>query len=96
LGKVKVKVKLSLCLTKHNAMKTYWGVEGLLQAFLASALVGGEWSASRPGRFTPRERASPPVAIGYKAGWAPEPAWWRRTFEEEFIIMYTLDTCFRA
>jgi hypothetical protein len=21
----KVKVKLSLCLTKHNAMKTYWG-----------------------------------------------------------------------
>jgi hypothetical protein len=24
---------------------------------LASALDGGEWSASRPGRFTPRERA---------------------------------------
>jgi hypothetical protein len=24
---------------------------------LASALRGGEWSASRPGRFTPRERA---------------------------------------
>jgi hypothetical protein len=23
--KVKVKVKLSLCLTKHHAMKTYWG-----------------------------------------------------------------------
>jgi hypothetical protein len=23
--------------------------------FLTSALVGGEWSASRPGRFTPRE-----------------------------------------
>jgi hypothetical protein len=22
-----VKVKLSLCLTKHHAMKTYWGVE---------------------------------------------------------------------
>jgi hypothetical protein len=21
------KVKLSLCLTKHHAMKTYWGVE---------------------------------------------------------------------
>jgi hypothetical protein len=26
-GKVKAKVKLSLCLTKHHAMKTYWGVE---------------------------------------------------------------------
>jgi hypothetical protein len=25
--KGKVNVKLSLCLTKHHAMKTYWGVE---------------------------------------------------------------------
>jgi hypothetical protein len=24
---IKVKVKLSLCLTKHHARKTYWGVE---------------------------------------------------------------------
>jgi hypothetical protein len=24
---VKVKVKLSLCLTRHYAMKTYWGVK---------------------------------------------------------------------
>jgi hypothetical protein len=24
---VKAKVKLSLCLTKHHTMKTYWGVE---------------------------------------------------------------------
>jgi hypothetical protein len=24
---VKVKVKFSLCLTKHHAMKAYWGVE---------------------------------------------------------------------
>jgi hypothetical protein len=27
LKKVKVKINLSLCLTKHHAMKTYWGVE---------------------------------------------------------------------
>jgi len=27
LRKGAVKVKLSLCLTKHHAMKTYWGVE---------------------------------------------------------------------
>jgi hypothetical protein len=27
LVRVKVKVKLSLCLTKHHAMKAYWGVE---------------------------------------------------------------------
>jgi hypothetical protein len=25
-----------------------------MHVFLASVLVGGEWSASRPGRFTPR------------------------------------------
>jgi len=42
------------------------------------ALDRGEWSASHPGHFTPKERA--PVPIAYKAGWAPEPlwTWWRR------------------
>jgi hypothetical protein len=33
---------------------------------LISALDGGEWSASRPGRFTPRERAPRTHFIG---GW---------------------------
>jgi len=33
---------------------------------LTSALYGGEWSASRPGRFTPRERAPFTCWIG---GW---------------------------
>jgi hypothetical protein len=32
--------------------------------FLTSALVGGEWSASRPGRFTPWERAPGTHRIG--------------------------------
>jgi hypothetical protein len=53
-----VKVKLSLCLlTKHHAMKACWG--GWMYSSthsLASALDGGEWSFSRHGRFTPRER----------------------------------------
>jgi hypothetical protein len=39
------------CSTKHHAMKTYWEVEVYLHA-LTSALDGGEWLASRPGRFT--------------------------------------------
>jgi len=30
-----------------------WGLEVQLNAFLTSALDGGEWSASFPGRFTP-------------------------------------------
>jgi hypothetical protein len=47
-------------------MKTYGEVEVYLHAFLSSALDGGEWSASRPGRFTPRERAPGTHCIG---GW---------------------------
>jgi hypothetical protein len=31
---------------------------------LTSALAGGEWSASHPGRFNPRERASDTNWIG--------------------------------
>jgi hypothetical protein len=37
-------------------MEAYWGSGGIAPHFLTSALDGGEWSASRPGRFTPRER----------------------------------------
>jgi len=38
-------------------MKAYWGVEVYLHDFLTSELDGGEWSASLPGHFTPRQRA---------------------------------------
>jgi hypothetical protein len=34
-------------------MKMYRGVDVQIHLFLTSALVGGEWSASRPWRFTP-------------------------------------------
>jgi hypothetical protein len=37
---------------------------------LTSALDGGEWSASRPGRALPLS-----VPTGQEAGWAPEPVW---------------------
>jgi hypothetical protein len=40
-------------------MKTYEGVDVEIHIFFTSALVGGEWSASRPGRFTPEERIPP-------------------------------------
>jgi hypothetical protein len=45
-------------------MKAYWGVEVWLHAFLTSALDGGKLSASRSGRFTPRERAPDTHWIG--------------------------------
>jgi hypothetical protein len=37
-----------------------------INIFLTSALIGGEWSASRPNRFTPVERAHGTHWIG---GW---------------------------
>jgi hypothetical protein len=46
-------------------MRTYWGVKVQLHAFLNSALDGDEWT-SRPGLFTPRERAPGTHWIG---GW---------------------------
>jgi len=51
-----LKVKLSLCLTKHHTVKTYWwsGGIGLRILCLGTRM---RWSATRHGRFTPRERA---------------------------------------
>jgi hypothetical protein len=38
-------------------MKAYGGFDVWTHILLTSAIVGGEWSASRPCRFTPGERA---------------------------------------
>jgi hypothetical protein len=43
----------------------YGGVDVKTHVFLTLALVGGEWSASRPGRFTLGERASGTHWIGF-------------------------------
>jgi hypothetical protein len=47
-------------------MKAYGGVDVYIHISLTSVLVGTEWSASRPGRFTPGERAPGTHWIG---GW---------------------------
>jgi hypothetical protein len=47
-------------------MKTYGGVDVETDVSLTSALVGSEWSVSRPGGFTPGE--SVPV-IHWIGGW---------------------------
>jgi hypothetical protein len=47
-------------------MKAYGEVDVCSHIFLTSAVVGGEGSASRPGRFTPAERAPCSQWIG---GW---------------------------
>jgi hypothetical protein len=65
--KVLNKRKSPCALTKHHAMMAYWGVEVQLYAFLTSALDGGEWSASRPGRFTPQGK-SPSYPLDRRLG----------------------------
>jgi hypothetical protein len=47
-------------------MKAYGGVDVWIHIFLTSALAGGGWSASRPGRITPGEKAPGAHCIG---GW---------------------------
>jgi hypothetical protein len=39
-------------------MKAYEGVDVWTHVYLTPTLVGGEWSASLPGRFTPEEKTS--------------------------------------
>jgi hypothetical protein len=68
--KVLGNVKLSLCLTKHHSVKTYGGVEEQLLA-LTSALDAAEWSASRPGRFTPGKE---PPSTHRTGGWVDPKA----------------------
>jgi hypothetical protein len=52
-------------------------------SFTISALDGGEWSASRPGRALPPGKG-PPVPSGQEAGWAPEPVRTQRLEEKSF------------
>jgi hypothetical protein len=60
---VKGKIKLSLRLTnqalRHEGV---WWSRRIDSYFLDLGIVGDEWSASRPGRFIPRERAPVPIA----------------------------------
>jgi hypothetical protein len=48
---------LSLRLINHHSMKTYGGVDISMYAFLTSTPDGGEWLASRPGRYNPGKTA---------------------------------------
>jgi hypothetical protein len=47
-------------------MKTNGGVDVQIHIFFTSALVGGEWSSSCPGRCTPGEKAA---RTHWKGGW---------------------------
>jgi hypothetical protein len=55
----------------NYVMKACGGVNVQIHIFFISALAGDEWSASRPGRFTPRESAPGTHWIG---GWVDPTA----------------------
>jgi hypothetical protein len=57
--------KLSLCLSNEALNhEDVWGSGCIDHVFLTSAQSGGEWSASLPGRFNPRDRAPGTHRIG--------------------------------
>jgi hypothetical protein len=65
---MKVKVKVSLCFNwapRHEGVLGEWRYSSTHS--LTSALDGGEWSASLPGRFTPRGRV--PNNTHWIGGW---------------------------
>jgi hypothetical protein len=62
---IRVKLKLSLCLINYDPLyEDIWGSG--VPPFLTLALNGGEWSASHPGGFIPREEEQSTHGIG---GW---------------------------
>jgi hypothetical protein len=74
----KSKSKQSSPTTRHGGA---WGkMRYSSYSFMTSALDGGEWSRSRPGRALPPGKG-PPVPIVQEAGWAPEPVWTQRLEE---------------
>jgi hypothetical protein len=67
------------CTEAHFGEKRYSSY-----SLLTSALEGGEWSASRPGRdLNPVEE--PPVPIVQEAGWDPELVWTQRLEEKSSV-----------
>jgi hypothetical protein len=68
-------------------MKAYGGVNVYIHIFLTSALVGDEWSASRPGRFTPWE--SP--GTYWIGGWVSPRAVLDDVEKRKFLILPGLE-----
>jgi hypothetical protein len=69
-------------------MKVYEGMDVQIHIFLTSALIGGEWSASRPVRFTPAERAHDTHWIG---GWVDARAGLEYLEKLKFLTLSVLE-----
>jgi hypothetical protein len=71
-------------------MKVYGEVDVYIHIFLTWALVGGEWSASRPDRLTPGERGPGTHWIG---GWVDLRADMDDEEKRKFLILPGLELC---
>jgi hypothetical protein len=69
-------------------MKAYGGMDVYIHIFLTSALVGGEWSASRSRHFTPGERAPGTYWIG---GWVEPRAGLDDVDKRRFLTLLGLE-----
>jgi hypothetical protein len=69
-------------------MKAYGGVDVEIHIFLTSALAGGECSASRPGRFTPGERAP---GTHWMGGWVDPRAGLDDVEKRKFLTLPGLE-----
>jgi hypothetical protein len=67
---------------------TYVEADVQIHVFLTSTLVGGEWLASRPGRFTPGERAPGTHWIG---GWVKPRAGLDDVEKRKFLTLPGLE-----
>jgi hypothetical protein len=69
-------------------MRAYGGVDVYIHIFLTSTLAGGEWSASRPGRFSLGARARGTHWIG---GWVDPRADLDDVEKRKFLILPGLE-----
>jgi hypothetical protein len=69
-------------------MKAYGGVDIKIHIFLTSALAEGEWSASRPCRYTPEERA---LGTHWRGGWVGPRAGLEDVEKRKFLTLPGLE-----
>jgi hypothetical protein len=69
-------------------MKAYGGVDVYIHIFFTSVLGGDEWSASRPCRFTPSERARGTHKIG---GWVDPRGGLNDVEKRKFLTLQGLE-----
>jgi hypothetical protein len=65
-------------------MQKYGRVSVQIHIFMTLALAGGEWSASRPSRYNPRERAPGTHWIG---GWVDSRAGLDNVDKRKFLTL---------